>query len=250
VQITFEGRKVVVTGASRGIGRAIADAFAADGADVAVCARGAEGLKATAAGLARHGRRVHAAACDIGDGPALTAFIEGAAEALGGIDVLVNNASGMGLADDEAAWAAGINVDILAAVRASRAAVPFMEKAGGGAIVNISSISGLLATRRSIPYNAVKAALINLTASQGLVLAEKGIRANAIAPGSIDFPGSLWDERRKAKSPLYAETLATIPSGRFGTPEEIASVALFLASDKAGWITGQTIVVDGGQILS
>ena len=250
MQISFKGKRVIVAGGSRGIGRSIALAFAADGADVAICARGAEGLKTAEAELKEHGGAVFEMACDLADATAVMRFVTAAANALGGIDILVNNASGMGLNDDEAGWLAGINVDLLAAVRASRAAVPFMDRAGGGAIINISSISGLMAIPRSLPYAAVKAAVINYTMGQGLALAAKRIRVNAIAPGSIEFPGGVWDERKRSEPQLYHGALASIPWGRFGTPEEIASVALFLASDQASWVTGQTIVVDGGQLLS
>jgi 3-oxoacyl-[acyl-carrier protein] reductase len=125
-----------------------------------------------------------------------------------------------------------------------------MEKAGGGAIVNISSISGYRASARSVPYAAVKAAVINLTQSQALMLSGKRIRANAIAPGSIEFPGGLWEERKTSNPQLYQSILKSIPWGRLGKPEEIAFVALFLVSDMASWVTGQTITVDGGQLLS
>jgi 3-oxoacyl-[acyl-carrier protein] reductase len=249
MQISFEGKKAVVAGGSRGIGRAIAMALAASGANVAICARGAAGLEAAEAELKRSGRKVYAAPCDLVDGAQVTRYVTGAGQALGGIDLLVNNASGFGMKDDEAGWLAGLNVDVMATVRATQAAVPFMEKAGGGAIVNISSISGFMASVRSVPYAAVKAAVNNYTMSQGLALAPKRIRVNAIAPGSIEFPGGVWDQRKTSDPKLYQGTLRGIPWGRFGAPEEIANVALFLLSDKASWVTGQTVVVDGGQIL-
>jgi 3-oxoacyl-[acyl-carrier protein] reductase len=137
----------------------------------------------------------------------------------------------------------------MATVRASQAALPFLEKAGGGAIINISSISGFRASTRSAPYAAVKAAINNYTSSQALALAPKKIRVNAIAPGSIEFPGGVWDQRKTQNPALYNATLKSIPWGRMGHAEEIANVAAFLASDLASWVTGQTLSVDGGQLL-
>lgn len=245
----FKGKRVVVAGGSRGIGFSIAKGFAAGGAAVSICARGAESLSAAQKQLAALGGKVHGAPCDLADGKAVLAYVAEAAKALGGIDVLVNNASGFGRTDDEEGWAASVNVDLLATVRASRAALPHLEKQGGS-IIHISSISGLRPSTRTPPYGAVKAALIQYTQSQGALLAAKGIRVNCIAPGSIEFPGGVWDQARQHNRPLYDRILGTIPSGRMGRPEEVANVALFLASDLASWVTGQTIVVDGGQILS
>lgn len=248
MQLELNGRNAVVAGGSRGIGRSIALAFARAGANVSICARGEAALRATEAELRQCGHAVHAAACDLSDGGAVINYVNAAAQALGGIDVLVNNASGFGLSDDEAGWAASINVDLLAPVRASRAALPFLEKSQG-AIIHISSISGLQPSARTPPYGAVKAALIQLTLSQAAAFAQKRIRVNCIAPGSIAFPGGTWDRRKTENPKLYNATLASIGFGRYGRPEEIASVALFLASSAASWVTGQTIAVDGGQML-
>lgn len=250
MEISFRGKKVVIAGGSRGIGRSIALAFAAGGADLAVCARNAEGLSAVEAELKRHGGAVFSMACDLGEGPAAANFVTEAARALGGIDILINNASGFGSKDDESGWLASINVDLMATVRATQTAIPFLEEAGGGAIINISSISGLLAVPRSLPYAAIKAAVVNYTMGQGRALAPKRIRVNAIAPGSIAFPGGSWENRKTTDPQLYERTLGSIPWGRFGAPGEVANVALFLASDMASWVTGQTIVVDGGQLLT
>jgi len=249
MKIDITGKRAVVAGGSRGIGRAIALAFAEAGAGVSICARGAEALAATREEIARHDRVAHAAVCDLSDEAAVPRYIEEAAAALGGIDILVNNASGFGTSDDEAGWAVSISVDLLATVRASRAALPFLEKSEAGAILNISSISGLRATPRTPPYAAVKAAVIEYTLTQAAALARKGIRVNGIAPGSIEFPGGTW-ARAKANNPdLYGRILRSIPFGRLGRPEEIAQVALFLCSPLASWVTGQNIAVDGGQML-
>ncbi len=241
----FTGKRVVVAGGSRGIGRGCALAFAKAGASVSICARSEGPLMETKAEL---GHGAHAAICDLGDGPAVTAYIEAAAVALGGIDVLINNASGFGAQDTEAGWEAGLNVDVLATTRASRAAVPHM--APGSSIINVSSISGFRPSLRTPAYAAVKALLINYTQSQAAALGAKGIRVNGVAPGSIEFPGGSWEQRRTSDPELYNRILASIPFGRLGTPEEVANVVLFLASPLAGWVTGHTIVVDGGQMLS
>jgi 3-oxoacyl-[acyl-carrier protein] reductase len=249
LKIELQGKNALIAGGSRGIGRSIALAFAEAGANVSICARGAESLRATEAELKRFGHKVHTATCDLGDGSAVTAYVKSAAEALGGIDVLVNNASGFGSSDDEAGWAASINVDLMATVRASYAALPFLEKSKGN-IINISSISGFAPSARTPPYAALKAAVIQYTTTQAAQGAPKHIRVNCIAPGSIEFPGGSWEKRKTEQPKLYNAILSTLKFGRLGTPEEIANVALFLASDAASWITGQTIVVDGGQLLA
>jgi 3-oxoacyl-[acyl-carrier protein] reductase len=249
MELSFKGKKILVCGGSRGIGRSIALAVAANAADVAICARGERSLRATEAELRRHGTKIVGLTCDLGDESQITRMVNEAATALGGIDVLVNNASGLGLKDDESGWQASVNVDLLGTARATRTAIPYLERAKGS-VINISSISGMMASPRSLAYGAVKAALLNYTMSQGLALAAKEIRVNCIAPGSIEFPGGLWEERKTSDPALYQRILDGIPWGRLGAPEEIAGVALFLASDLARWVTGQTIVVDGGQSLT
>jgi 3-oxoacyl-[acyl-carrier protein] reductase len=239
----FTGRRVLVAGGSRGIGRAIALGFAQAGARVSACARGAEGLAPLRAeGIA------HVRATDLADAAQVAAWVEEAAAALGGVDVLVNNASGFGMGDTEEGWQRGLEVDVMATVRASRAALPHL-RAAKGCIVNTTSISGLGPSVRTPAYAAVKALVINYTASQAAALAKDGVRVNAIAPGSIEFPGGTWEKRRAEDPALYERILRSIPFGRLGTPEEVADVALFLASPLARWVTGQTIVVDGGQML-
>lgn len=245
----FKGKRVVVCGGSRGIGRSIALGFAAAGAGVSICARGEEALKATAAEIAAHGVTAHYAPCDLADGDAIAAYVPAAAKALGGIDILVNNASGFGLGDTEEGWQKGLNVDVMATVRASHAAMPYLEASSGASIVNVASISGYRPSIRTAAYAAVKAAVIQYTTSQAAVLAPKGIRANCVAPGSIEFPGGSWEQRKTSDPALYNRILGSIPFKRLGTPQEVANVVLFLASPYAGWVTGQTVVVDGGQLL-
>lgn len=254
MELGIRGKRVVVAGGSRGIGRAIALAFAEEGAAVSICARGESGLREAEAALKKiavqTGATMHAAVCDLGDGPAVCGYVEAAAAALGGIDILVNNASGFGSTDDEAGWAAAINVDLMGSVRASQTAIPHIQKAGGGSILHISSIAALIPTARNPPYGAIKAALVQLTMTQALNLAKSNIRVNCLAPGSIEFAGGVWDKAKTENPKLYNTMLGNIPFGRMGRVEEMASVALFLCSDAASWVTGQTVAADGGQLLS
>jgi 3-oxoacyl-[acyl-carrier protein] reductase len=244
----FNGKRAVVCGGSRGIGRSIALGLAQAGAAVSICARGAETLEATRAEIAKFGHTAHAGICDLGDGAAIRRYIADAAQALGGIDILVNNASGLGMTDDEAGWAASVAVDMMAIVRATQAALPFLKQAKG-TVVNTSSISALRTSTRTPPYAAIKAAVIQYTSTQAAMYAKDGIRVNGVAPGSIEFPGGSWEKRKSDNPNLYNAILRSIPFGRLGHPEEVANVVLFLASPLASWITGQTIVVDGGQLL-
>jgi 3-oxoacyl-[acyl-carrier protein] reductase len=249
MKIDLIGERAVVAGGSRGIGRAIALAFAEAGAGVSICARGAEALAKTRDEIAAHGHTAHAAVCDLAEADAVPRYIDAAAEALGGIDILVNNASAFGTSDDERGWAASVAVDLMATVRATRAAMPYLERSHSGAIINISSISGFRATARTPPYAAVKAAILEYTLTLAAQCARKAIRVNCIAPGSIEFPGGTWERAKNNNPNLYAAILRSIPFGRLGRPEEVAQVALFLASPLAGWVTGQNIAVDGGQML-
>jgi len=245
----FEGVKVVVCGGSRGIGRAIAIGFAQAGAAVSVCARGAQGLRDLSGDLRRHGGAVHTAVCDLADAAAIEHYVPAAADALGGIDVLVNNASALAFGNTEEAWRKGIDIDLMAGVRASRIAEPYLVESKAGAIVNVSSIAGRRPSSHYPAYAALKAAVMHLTVVQATALARRGVRVNCVAPGSIEFPGGVWDLTRRAQPQSYDRALQSIPFGRMGAPEDVADVVLFLASPSARWVTGQTIVVDGGQLL-
>jgi 3-oxoacyl-[acyl-carrier protein] reductase len=248
MQIDFTGKKAIVCGGSRGIGHAIALAFAGAGGDVSICARDPAALEESRAEIARFGHRAHAVSADLAKEDAVRGYVRAATEALGGVDFLVNNASAFGSSDDEKGWASSLAIDMMAIVHATQEALPAL-KASKGSVLNISSIAAMHTAARQPPYGAIKAAVIHYTGSQAAMYAKDGIRVNCIAPGSIEFPGGVWDRRKTDNPRLYNAVLSSIPFGRLGHPAEIADVALFLASPLARWVTGQTIAVDGGQLL-
>lgn len=247
MDLRLKGKNVVVTGGSKGIGKAIALAFANEGANVAICARNEVSLRKTEVELRPTGVKVYAATCDVADSTTLDAFLEEARQQLGSIDILVNNASGFGVGDAYADWEASLNIDLMASVRGSNKVIPWMAASGGGCILFVSSISGIEATGFSPAYSAAKAGLISYSKNLALALARQHIRVNTIAPGSIEFEGGAWERVKAGNRPFYDMVLGSIPSGRMGMAEEVASVAVFVASERANWVTGACIPVDGGQ---
>ena len=248
MNMELEGRNCVVLGGSRGIGRAIAMGLADEGANVAICARNEGPLRETEAALVEKGVRVYAAGCDVADSAALTVFLDDARQTLGSVDVLVHNASGLAVGPTLADWEVSIQVDLMAAVRASDQVIPWMIEAGGGTILFVASTSGLeVDPAPDYGYTAAKAALIAHAKKLAVMLAPQRIRVNAVAPGSTLFDGGVWAMVREHQPQLYESVRASIPSGRLGTPEEVANVAVFLVSPRSGWVVGECVSVDGGQ---
>ena len=245
----FSGYRVAIAGGSKGIGRAIALGFLGCGASVSVSARGQDGLDALAKDAGALAAKLHTQSCDLAQPDQIERWIGAAVQTFGGLDVLVNNATGYGFREDDASWLVDFNVDLMAAVRASRCALPHLKQSRHASILHTSSIGAFRPRTMGPPYAAMKAALNHYTGTQALALSEHRIRVNAIAPGSIEFEGGVWERVGQENPEQYAKVLATIPFGRFGTPAEVANLALFLASPLAGWITGQIVAVDGGQSL-
>ena len=246
MDLELGGKVAIITGASRGIGFATADALAAEGCGLAICARGQDDLKTACDQLARHGVDVFGRPCDVGDAPALGRFLDAAHAHFGRADALINNASAMTSGDSDEEYDLAFELDLMSSVRASRQVVPWLSSAGGGAIVHVSSTAALEAPGPPA-YSALKAALISHSKNLAVALAPQKIRVNVIAPGAIEFPGGVWEQARNDAPAGYAAMLATIPGGRMGRPEEVAHAIAFLVSPRASWISGAVLSVDGAQ---
>ena len=245
MDLGLKGKKALVTGGTRGIGHAIASLLAAEGCDVAICARNREAVDQTVANLGRHGVKATGGAVDVADLPALRQWIGEAADALGGLDIFVANVSALAQGMDEGSWRRGFEIDVMGTVFGIEAALPVLEKSEAGSIVVVGStaMAEIYGPNRS--YAAVKATLIPYVKGLARNLAAKNIRANVVSPGNVFFEGGVWDIARQRNPEMFGQMLARNPTGRMGTPEEVANAVVFLASPRASFITGTNLIIDG-----
>jgi NAD(P)-dependent dehydrogenase (short-subunit alcohol dehydrogenase family) len=244
MDLQLNGTRVLVTGGSRGIGRAIVEAFLDEGAVVGFCAREPEEVAATEKALQDRGKVV-GSVLDVGDADALASWVEESADAFGGLDVVVANVSALAIPDTEENWQASLNVDLMHTVRLVRAAMPYLERSKAASIIAISSVSGRESDFASGPYGTAKTAIVGYINGLALQLAEKGIRANTVSPGNTYFEGGVWASIESGNPDLYEMAVGLNPTGHMGTPEEIAGPVVFLASPQARRVSGTNLVVDG-----
>jgi NAD(P)-dependent dehydrogenase (short-subunit alcohol dehydrogenase family) len=246
MDLGLRGKKAIVTGATKGIGRAIVELLASEGADVGFCARTEEEVEETAKALSAKGIQAVGAAVNVRDGEAYKAWLDKTAAALGGCDIFIPNVSAGGGMDSEKNWWKNFEIDVLHTVRGCEALMDHLKKSGQGSVVIISSTNALETFAAPMAYNAMKAALITYSKQLSQFVGRENVRVNSVSPGPIYFEGGAWEMIKGTNQKFYESTLRAIPSGRMGTPEEVARVVVFLASPASSLMTGANVVADNG----
>jgi 3-oxoacyl-[acyl-carrier protein] reductase len=245
VDLGLQGLRALVTGGTKGIGRAIVEGLAAEGAAVGFCARTEKDVFDTVVALTQRGHTAVGLVADVGDEASLRHWVEHCAAQLRGVDIVVANVSALAIPDEPANWRAGFDVDMMGTVGLVNAALPYLETSNAPSIVTIASVSGREIDFAAGPYGVFKAAIIHYTQGLAYQLAAKGIRANSLSPGNTYFPGGVWHNIEQHNPDLFAQAKGLNPTGRMARPEEIARAAVFLASPAASFITGANLLVDG-----
>ncbi len=250
MDLGLSGKRAVVTGGTRGIGRATVELLAAEGASVAFCARNAEAVEAFATELRGQGVTVFAQAIDVSKEDELKGFIRAAAEALGGVDIYVSNVTGGSIKGPEQ-WQQSLELDLMPLVHAIDEVTPIMEANGGGSIVALSSTFGFDNVWPSSPnsYGAFKAAIVRHASAAAHALAPKGIRVNTVSPGPVYFEDGDWGKIKAGRPEVYDKVKGSIPLGRMGNPDEVAAAIVALASPALGYCVGTNVVCDGGMTV-
>jgi 3-oxoacyl-[acyl-carrier protein] reductase len=246
MDLGLKGKKAIVTGGTRGIGRAIANLLVEEGCDIGICARTAGQIEEVVAAFKAKGVKAFGAAVDVAEGAQLTSFVNSTAEALGGLNIFISNVSAMGAGNDEASWKKGFEIDVLGTLRGCETAVPFLEKSGAGAIVVVGSTAAVEVVGPRRAYSGVKAAILPYIKSLARNLAPKNVRANMVSPGTVYFKGGVWNVIEQKMPDRYRQALDRNPMGRMATPEEVANAVVFLASPRASFISGTNLICDGG----
>jgi NAD(P)-dependent dehydrogenase (short-subunit alcohol dehydrogenase family) len=245
MDLGLKGKNVLVTGGTKGIGRATCELFAAEGANVALCARNADEVAAVVNALIGKGVHAYGQAFDVADAAPLKQWVEGAAGALGGIDALVCNVSAIAIGDTAETWEKSFRIDMMHTVNSVAAALPYLEKSTSASVAIVSSVSGFEVDFAAGSYGALKGALIHYAKGLSHQLARKGVRVNAVSPGNTYFEGGVWQSVEQNSPDFFKSALGMNPTGRMGTPEETAAGIVFISSPVASRISGTNLIIDG-----